>query len=182
MKRIIFLVLLVCLWCPISWAGGAPYVNEEYGFTVNIPDGFKVAPMEGKTTLGAYTNDKIFFYVRYILPQSNYSGTNFGNITKQEIEDFIKRQRFVSAVNTNKFTYLQHDTHVNGDKLPYLWAMFVSDLKLGEQHFRTYLLKYYFFNKNIIVELDFLMPEEEMKTVEPTINKILDSVKFKQLY
>lgn len=173
------LLLILCCFCSNVWAGDNRYVNEKYGFSLTMPQEFKTSSFEAPFALGAYTNEKIFLQLRYITPQAGYSGTNFGNVTKKEIEDFIKRQRFVAAINTNKFTYLQHDTHETTQKFPYLWAMFVSDMPIGEQHFRTFLLKNYFFNKDIIIELAFIIPDNVMESSTGTINSIVNSMTFK---
>lgn len=179
MKKVLLLFLTLCCLCGTAWAADTHYVNEKYGFSLLIPQEFKSSSFEAPFALGAYTNEKIFLQLRYITPQAGYSGTNFGNVTKKEIDDFIKRQRFVAAINTNKFSYLQHDTHVTANNFPYLWAMFVSDMPMGGQHFRTFLLKNYFFNKDIIIEMDFIIPEDEMKNSTSTINNIVNSMAFK---
>jgi hypothetical protein len=179
MKKLFLLVLMLCCFCTTALAADAPYVNEKYGFSFVMPGEFKTANFDGPFSLGAYTNNKIFLQLRYITPQAKYSGPTFGTTTKAEIEDFIKRQRFVTAVNNNKFAFLQYDTHVTAKKFPYVWAMFVSGMDVGSEHFKTFFLKNYFYNKDIIIEVDFLIPEDVMKESVPTINKITDSFEFK---
>lgn len=179
MKKIICLVFMLCLvLCSLALAQETKYTNDKYGFNLNIPADFTAQKIDTPATLGVYDNKKIIMQLRYVVPQAGYTGADFGSVTKAEIDGFIKRQRFVAAINTNKFAFLQHDTNVNGKKLPYLWAMFVSDMPIGGQHFRTFLLKNYFMHKDIIIELDFIIPEDMMKESTATINGIVDSLEF----
>jgi len=181
MKKILLLVLMLCAFCTTALAADEPYVNDKYGFSFTMPEGFKTANFDGPFSLGAYTNNKIFLQLRYITPQGKYTGPNFGTTTKTEIEEFIKKQRFVTAVNNNKFAFLQYDSHVTDKKFPYVWAMFVSGMDIGDDHFKTFYLKNFFYNKDIIIELDFIIPEDEMKTSAATINKITGSFEFKNI-
>jgi len=179
MKKIFLLVLMLCSFCLTALATDTPYVNEKYGFSFTMPDGFKTANFDGPFSLGAYTNNKIFLQLRYITPQAKYSGPTFGTATKAEIEDFIKRQRFVTAVNNAKFNYLQYDSHVTTQKFPYVWAMFVANMTVGSEQLKTFLLKNYYYNKDIIIEIDFIIPEDMMKESIPVMNKVTDSFAFK---
>jgi len=179
LKRLLLVFLLLFSVNSLCAAESATtYHNDKYGFTLNLPAGFKDTPFEAPFALHAYTNEKIFVQLRYIDPQDNYSGPNFGKVPKKEIEDFIKRQRLVAALNTSKFSFLKYDTHVTPTGLPYVWAMFMSDMAVGEDHFHTYMLKNYFLNKNIIIQIDFIVPEEYLRDSTKTIDSIVNSLQF----
>jgi len=192
MKKLFLLLTMLCVCATTALAAPAPVVapatatttdttvvNDKYGFSFTLPAGFKPASANAPFTLGAYTNNKIFLYTKYIIPQSKYTGATFGTATKEEIDEFIKKQRFVTAVNNAKFNYLEYDKHVTAKKFPYVWAMFVATMTVGSEQLKTYLLKNYYYNKDVIIEVDFIIPEDVMKDSVATMNKITDSVEFK---
>ncbi len=129
-------------------------------------------------SLAAFTNEKMFLHIKYIEPQGKYTGDTFGTVTKEEIDEFIKRQRFVAAVNTNKFAYMQHDTNKTTAGFPYLWALFQSDMDMGGTYIKTFMLKNYFYHKNIIIEVDFIIPDSALSESTHTIDAIVNTMKF----
>lgn len=181
MKKVLGFVLLLCLFCSVAFAeDGATFTNEKYGFTLSIPAGFKTMESKAPFSLGAYTNDKIFLHIKYIEPQGKYTGDTFGTVTDAEITEFIKKQRFVAAVNTNKFSYMQHDKNKTITGFPYLWALFQSDMDMGGTHIKTFMLKNYFYHKNIIIEVDFIIPDSALSESTKTIDSIVNSMTFKK--
>lgn len=182
MKKLIilFLLLLLSLSTLASAAEPQIYRNDQFGFSVTIPDEFKATPFQAPFCLKAYTNQKIFLQLRYIDPQDNYSASNFAKTPKSEIEGFFKRQRLVSALNTPRFGFINSDSHKSGSGLPYVWGMWAADTQVGESVFKTYLLRNYFLNKNVIVEFDFIIPEEELRASTKLVDTILASLKFDQ--
>ena len=180
MKKIILLLVLLCSFASLAY--GAPttnnYHNDKYKFSMLIPSEFKDTPFEAPFAIHAYTNEKIFLQIKYIDPHDNYSANTFGTVPKKEIEDFIKRQRLVSALNTSKFNFINYDTHATKAGFPYVWAMFGADTVIKDTTFKTFMLKNYFLNKDIIIELDFIIPEENLKASTQTIDAIVSSFTF----
>ena len=181
MKKILSLAFFLCLWCSLCLAADSntTFTNDKYGFTLTIPAEFKTMETKAPFSLGAYTNEKMFLHIKYIEPQGKYTGDTFGTVTKEEIDEFIKKQRFVAAVNTNKFSYMQHDTNKTTAGFPYLWALFQSDMDMGGTHIKTFMLKNYFYHKNIIIEVDFIIPDSALSESTKTIDAIVNSVAFK---
>ena len=178
MKRALYLLIFLLCFSSASYADA--YHNDKFGFSLNIPAEFQNMPSPAPFSIASYTNEKIFLQLRYITPQDTYSGSTFGTITKTETEKFIKRQRLVSALNTAKFKFSTYDTHTTATGFPYVWAMFVSNIQINEDNFRTYMLRNYFLKNNIIIELDFIIPEEELPTSKAMISDIIASFEFDQ--
>lgn len=176
MKRALY--LLVFLLCFSSASHAAAYHNDKFGFSLNIPAEFQDMPSSAPFSIASYTNEKIFLQLRYINPQDTYSGPTFGTATKTEIAKFIKRQRFVAALNTAKFKFSTYDTHTTANGFTYVWAMFSSNIQIDKDNFRTYMLRNYFLKNNIIIELDFIIPEEELPTSKTMISDIIASFEF----
>lgn len=179
MKTKLFLIIFFLCFSSSGYAStGDAYHNEEYNFSLEIPVEFKPAPYDTPLVIRAYTNEKVFLLLRHIAPTQKFSGSTFGEITTAEIENFIKHQRFVSALNTPKFAFSGHDKHMTNKGFPYIWAMFISDTKINEYNFRTYMLHNYFLRNNTIIELAFIIPEEDLHSSIDTINKIVASYTF----
>ncbi len=180
MKKIITLVFTLCLFCSVAFAAeGTTFTNEKYGFTLTIPAEFKTMKADAPFSLGAYTNEKMFLHIKYIEPQSKYTGNTFATVTKEEIDEFIRKQRFVAAVNTNKFAYMEHNTNKTKAGFTYLWALFQSDMDMGGTHIKTFMLKNYFYHKNIIIEVNFIIPDSALSESTKTIDAIVNSMTFK---
>ena len=181
MKKLLGFILFFCLFCSVAFAGEATtFTNEKYGFTLSLPTGFKSMESKAPFSLGAYTNDKIFLHIKYIQPQGKYTGDTFATVTDKEVAEFIKKQRFVAAVNTNKFFYMQHDRNKTTSGFPYLWALFQSDMNMGGTHIKTFMLKNYFYHRNIIIEVDFIIPDSALSESTKTIDAIVNSLTFKK--
>jgi hypothetical protein len=179
MKKLFSLVFALCLLCSVAFAAeSTTFTNEKYGFSLTIPKEFKTMKADAPFSLGAYTNEKMFLHIKYIEPQGKYTGDTFGTVTKEQIDEFIKKQRFVAAVNTNKFSYMQHDTNKTTSGFSYLWALFQSDMDMGGTHIKTFMLKNYFYHKNIIIEVDFIIPDSALSESTHTIDAIVNSIKF----
>ncbi len=176
MKRV--LCLFVFLLCFSSASYADAYHNDKFGFSLDIPVEFKNMPSPASFSIASYTNEKIFLQLRYINPQDTYSGSTFGTTTKTEIEKFIKRQRLAAALNTAKFKFSTYDTHITAKGFPYVWAMFVANININEDNFRTYMLRNYFLKNHIIIELDFIIPEEELPQSKAMINNMIASFEF----
>jgi len=176
MKKALY--LLVVLLYFFSANPTEAYHNDKFSFSLSIPTEFQNMSSSAPFSLDSYTNEKIFLQLKYISPQDTYSGPTFGAVTKTEIEKFIKRQRLVAALNTSKFNFSTYDTHITANGFPYVWAMFVSNIQINEDNFRTYMLRNYFLNNNVIIELDFIIPEQELSTSSKMISDIIASFKF----
>ena len=179
MKKSLFLIIFFLCFSSSGYAATwEHYHNEKYNFSLEIPTEFKTASYDTPLAISAYTNEKVFLLLRHIAPKQKFSGSNFGEITVAEIESFIKHQRFVSALNNPKFVFFGHDKHMTSMGFPYIWAMFISDTKINEYNFRTYMLRNYFLHNNTIIELDFIIPEEDLQSSIDIINKIVASYNF----
>jgi hypothetical protein len=179
MKKALYLVIVLFYFASIGYAETTEaYHNDKFKFSLNIPAEFKTTPSSAPFSLAAYTNEKVYLQLRYIDPQGNYSGPTFGTITKKELENFIKRQRLVAALNMSKFKFSNYDTHVTTDGFPYVWAMFIANIQINEDNFRTYMLHNYFLNKDVIIELNFIIPEEDFVNSSTIISDIISSFKF----
>lgn len=182
MKKSLFLILFfLCFSSSCFATTWEQYHNNEYAFSLKMPAEMKTAPYDNSLALGAYTNDKFFLILRYLTPTQKFSGANFNEVTNTEIENFIKQQRFVAAVNASKFAYFNHDKHTTSIGFPYLWAMFISDTKISDYNFKTYMLRNYFLRNNTIIELDFIIPEEDLHNSIDTINTIVASYSYDTL-
>ncbi|MCH3915817.1 MAG: hypothetical protein LKE29_11305 [Acidaminococcaceae bacterium] len=176
---LIFALFLLCsAVCAAEKSAGTTFSNAKYGFTLSLPKEFTAMKADAPFSLAAFTNEKMFLHIKYIEPQGKYTGDTFGTVTKEEIDEFIKRQRFVAAVNTNKFAYMQHDTNKTTAGFPYLWALFQSDMDMGGTHIKTFMLKNYFYHKNIIIEVDFIIPDSALSESTHTIDAIVNTMKF----
>ncbi|MDD4320414.1 MAG: hypothetical protein PHH31_02550 [Acidaminococcaceae bacterium] len=179
MKKILCLIVFFLCFSSAGYAETLiPYHNTQYKFSLDIPKEFKSAAFDTPFVLDAYTNEKIFLLLKHITTQKKYGGTTFGELSDNEIESFIKQQRLISALNTAKFNFFGYDRHITSTGFPYIWAMFISDTKINDYHFRTYMLRNYFLRNNIIIEIDFIIPEEDLPGSIDIINKMIASYKF----
>lgn len=166
MNKIIVIIVFV-LFAFTSTTSAQTYENNQYGFSLWLPDEYQEKSLPAPYWLACFYGKKDITMIGYIDTHGNYGYEGFDTTPGEQIQAFLQNQIIVSQAMTPqlKYQYWGYDYTITNKK--YIYMVFLNT----DSDIPIYTCRTYYKNGSTIICLFHIIPYSLKNSATDDINR-----------